>query len=60
VRSRAKAGKEIGDRLEGKPIQPVEHSGEDNRTIHQFSDDELTAILHRCVSAVPVESEQRP
>jgi hypothetical protein len=40
------AFEEIGYRLEGKPMQPVEHSGEDNRTIHQFSDDELTAILN--------------
>ena len=46
------AFKEIGDRLEGKPMQPVEHSDEDNRTIMQFSDDELTAILCRRVPSL--------
>jgi hypothetical protein len=55
------AFKEFGDRLEGKAVQPIEHSGEDNRTIMQFSDDELTAILRRRVGVVPVESdEERP
>ena len=49
------------DRLEGKPAQPVEHSEADNRTVAQFSDDELTAILRRRVGVVPVESdEERP
>jgi hypothetical protein len=55
------AFKEIGDRLEGKAVQPLEHSEADNRTIHQFSDAELTAILRRCVGVVQVEGdEQRP
>jgi hypothetical protein len=56
------AFKEIGDRLEGKPMQPVEHSGTvDNRTVAQFSDAELEAILRRRVGIVPVESdEERP
>ena len=32
-----------------------------NRTIHQFSDAELTAILRRRIGVVPVESdEERP
>jgi hypothetical protein len=36
-------------------------SGEDNRTIMEFSDAELTAILRRRVGVVQVESdEQRP
>ena len=55
------AFKEIGDRLEGKAVQLVEHSGEDNRTVAQFSDAELEAILRRRVGIVPVESdEERP
>ena len=56
------AFKEIGDRLEGKPMQPVEHSGTDDRTsIEQFSDAELTAIMRRRIGVVQVESdEQRP
>ena len=42
-------------------MQPVEHSGEDKRTVAQFSDAELTAILRRRVGVVPVETdEQRP
>ena len=37
---------EIGDRLEGKPMQPIEHSDTDDRTsIEQFTDAELNAIL---------------
>jgi hypothetical protein len=37
------AFKEIGDRLEGKPMQPIEHSGIDDRTsIEEFTDAELT------------------
>ena len=56
------AFKEIGDRLEGKPMQPVEHSGTDDRTsIEQFTDAELTAILRSHVEIVPVETDdQRP
>jgi hypothetical protein len=56
------AFKEIGDRLEGKPMQPIEHSGTDDRTsIEQFTDAELTAIMRRRIGVVQVESdEQRP
>ena len=55
------AFKEIGDRLEGKPMQPVEHSSNDDRDIDQFSDAELTAIVRSRVKIVPVEiDEQRP
>jgi Family of unknown function (DUF5681) len=52
---------QIVDRLEGKPMQPVEHTEVDNRTVAQFSDAELTAILRRRVGVVPVEGdEERP
>jgi hypothetical protein len=55
------AFQQIADRLEGKPMQPVEHSGEDKRTVAQFSDAELEAILRRRVGVVHVESdEERP
>ena len=52
------AFKEIGDRLEGKPMQPVEHSGTDDRDIEQLTDAELTAILRSRVKIVPVETEE--
>jgi hypothetical protein len=49
------------DRLEGKPVQVVDAAVDDNRTLHQFSDAELSAILRRRVGVVPVESdEERP
>jgi hypothetical protein len=52
---------QIVDRLEGKPMQPVEHTEADTRTVAQFSDAELEAILRRRVGVVPVESdEERP
>ena len=55
------AFQQIADRLEGKPAQPVEHSEVDTRTVAQFSDAELEAILRRRVGVVPVESdEERP
>ena len=55
------AFKEIGDRLEGKAVQPLEHSEVDTRTVAQFSDAELEAILRRRVGIVPIESdEERP
>jgi hypothetical protein len=56
------AFREIGDRLEGKPMQPVEHGGTDDRTsIEQFTDAELTAIMRQRVKIVPVETDdQRP
>ena len=43
-------------------MQPVEHSGTDDRTsIEQFTDAELTAILRSHVEIVPVETDdQRP
>jgi hypothetical protein len=51
----------IADRLEGKPVQVVDATVDDNRTIDQFSDAELSAILRRRVGVVPVESdEERP
>ena len=55
------AFKEIGDRLEGKAVQPVEHSGTDDRDIKELTDAELTAIIRSRVKLVPIESdEQRP
>ena len=42
-------------------MQVVDATVDDNRTLHQFSDAELTAILRRRVGVVPVESdEERP
>jgi hypothetical protein len=41
--------------------QVVDARVDDNRTLHQFSDAELTAILRRRVGVAPVESdEERP
>jgi hypothetical protein len=55
------AFQQIVDRLEGKPAQPLEHSEADNRTMAQFSDAKLEAILRRRVGVVPVVSdEERP
>ena len=51
------AFQQIADRLEGKPVQIVDATVDDNRTLHQFSDAELSAILRRRVGVVPVESE---
>jgi cytochrome oxidase Cu insertion factor (SCO1/SenC/PrrC family) len=56
-----RAFQQIADRLEGKPVQVVDATVDDNRTVQQFSDAELTAILRRRVGVVPAESdEQRP
>ena len=52
------AFQQIADRLEGKPVQVVDATVDDNRTVHQFSDAELTAILRRRVGVVPVESDE--
>ena len=42
-------------------MQVVDATVDDNRDIQQFSDAELTAILRRRVSVVPVEGdEERP
>src|ERR1700722_13611121 len=55
------AFQQIADRLEGKPVQVVDATVDDHRTVHQFSDGELTAILRRRVGVVPaVSDEQRP
>ena len=57
----AEAFQQIADRLEGKPVQLVDATVGDNRTLDQFSDAELTAILRRRVGVLPVESdEERP
>src|SRR5215469_12172255 len=39
------AFQQIADRLEGKPVQVVDATLDENRTIDQFSDAELSAIL---------------
>ena len=52
------AFQQIADRLEGKPVQPVEHHDDDRRDIEQFSDAELSAILRGRVGVVPVESDE--
>jgi hypothetical protein len=56
------AFKEIGDRLEGKPMQPIEHSDADDRTsIEEFTDAELSAILRSRLKIVTIENdEERP
>ena len=57
----AEAFQQIADRLEGKPVQIVDATVDDNRTLHQFSDAELSAILRRRVGAALAESdEERP
>jgi hypothetical protein len=42
-------------------VQVVDATVDENRTVHQFSDAELSAIRRRRVGVVPVESdEERP
>jgi hypothetical protein len=42
-------------------VQVVDATVDDHRTVHEFSDAELTAILRRRVGVVAVESEvERP
>jgi hypothetical protein len=55
------AFQQIADRLEGKPVQLVDATVDDNRSIDQFSDAELSAILRGRVGVALVESdEERP
>jgi hypothetical protein len=54
------AFKEIGDRLEGKAVQPLEHQEDDRSNIHQFTEAELTAMLRSRMKNVPGEVEERP
>ena len=55
------AFQQIADRLEGKPVQVVDATVDDHRTVQEFSDAELSAIVRRRVGVVPVESqEERP
>ncbi len=55
------AFQQIVDRLEGKPVQVVDATVDDHRSVHEFSDAELTAMLRRHVGVVPVESDdERP
>ena len=52
------AFQQIADRLEGKPVQVVDATVDDHRTLEQFSDAELSAILRRRVGVLPVENEE--
>jgi hypothetical protein len=52
------AFKEIGDRLEGKAVQLIEHSGTDDRDVKELTDAELTAIIRSQLKIVPVETEE--
>ena len=52
------AFQQIADRLEGKPVQVVDATVDDHRTVHEFSDAELTAMLRRHVGVVAVDSEE--
>jgi hypothetical protein len=53
------AFQKIADR--GKPVQVVDATVDDHRTLHEFSDAELTAMLRSRVKLVPIESdEERP
>src|ERR1700751_5423914 len=54
------AFQQIADRLEGKPVQVVDATVDDNRTLHQFSDAELTAILRKRVGVAPESDEECP
>jgi hypothetical protein len=49
------AFQQIADRLEGKLVQVADATVDDHRTVHEFSDAELTAILRRRVGFVPVD-----
>ena len=52
------AFQQIADRLEGKPVQVVDATVDDHRTVHEFSDAALTAMLRRHVGVVAVDSEE--
>jgi hypothetical protein len=54
------AFQQIADRLEGKPVQVVDATVDDHRTVHQFSDAELSAILRRRVGVPGESDEERP
>jgi hypothetical protein len=58
---RSWAFQQIADRLEGKPVQVVDATVDDHRTVQEFSDAELSAMLRRRVGATLAESdEERP
>jgi hypothetical protein len=52
------AFKEIGDRLEGKAVQPLEHREDDRNEISQFTEAELTEMLRARMKIVPVEADE--
>jgi hypothetical protein len=47
------AFQQIADRLEGKPMQPVEHREDDRTDISQFTEAELTEILRTRLKDMP-------
>lgn len=61
----AKAGEpwaitELGNRLDGKPMQPVEHSGEfTQRLAHEYSNAELAMIAAGKEPSASAETDKR-
>lgn len=53
------AFQQISDRLEGKAIQQVDVSVQDNRELGEFSDAELTAMLKERVIHAPIDPKPR-
>jgi hypothetical protein len=49
------AFQQIADRLEGKPVQVVDATVDENRTVDQFSDVELSAPADQvcCLGRIP-------
>ena len=55
------AFQQIADRLEGKPVQVVDATVDDHRTVQEFSDAELSAMLRKRVgAALAVSDEDSP
>jgi hypothetical protein len=50
---------QIADRLDGKAIQQVDVSVQDNREINEFSDAELTAMLKERVIHAKIDDKPR-
>ena len=53
------AFQQIADRLEGKPVQPIETTADDSTHIDEFSDAELTALLRAALKADSVTRATR-
>ena len=61
VEEQSWAFQQIADRLEGKPVQVVDARVDDTRSLQEFSDAELTAILRRRVGLALVGGDgERP